>query len=301
VVGYSISDFGSEAFIWDDTNGMQGLKDVLNSQGLNLTGWRLTEASAISDDGTTIVGTGKNPLGQTEAWIANIAPIPISGAVWVISPNGGENLSAGATHEIKWTSEGDIENVKIEYSVNSGTGWTEIVASTDNDGSYYWNVPCDLSDESLIRISDVGSEVSDESDSVFSIMDDSAPSLTVSVEKDQLWPHNHHMIDVGFNYEVSDDCDLEPDFIISVTSDEATESALHSGGKKHCPDAQINSSVLLRAERSSSGDGRVYVITVQATDDSGNASSESIPVKVNINKKTEAIDSGQYYDATEIN
>ena len=109
------------------------------------------------------------------------------------------------------------------------------------------------------------------------------------------------MIDVGLYYEVSDNCDLGPDILISVTSDEPTESALHSGGMKHCPDAQINSSVLLRAERSSSGDGRVYVITVQATDDSGNSSSESIPVKVNIDKNTEAIDSGQNYDATEIN
>jgi hypothetical protein len=86
-----------------------------------------------------------------------------------------------------------------------------------------------------------------------------------------------------------------------VTSDEPTETASDSGSKEHCPDAEINEIILLRAERSESGDGRVYVITVQATDDFGNASSESIPVKVNIDKKTEAIDSGQDYDATEIN
>jgi len=48
-------------------------------------------------------------------------------AIAVISPNGGENLSSGAAHEITWSSEGDIENVNIEYSVNNGTHWIEIV------------------------------------------------------------------------------------------------------------------------------------------------------------------------------
>jgi PKD repeat protein len=89
----------------------------------------------------------------------------------VISPNGGEELSAGETFEITWAYEGNIENVKIEYSVNNGTDWIEIIESTENDGSYIWDVPCDLSDESLIGISDVDGDAYDESDEVFSIED----------------------------------------------------------------------------------------------------------------------------------
>ena len=64
----------------------------------------------------------------------------------VASPNGGEELTAGTTHEITWTSVGDIDNVKIEYSVNNGTDWIEIVDSTENDGSYNWEVPNNPSD-----------------------------------------------------------------------------------------------------------------------------------------------------------
>ena len=56
------------------------------------------------------------------------------------SPNGGEELSAGENFEIIWTSDVDIDFVKIEYSVNSGSGWMEIVASTEKDGSYLWEV-----------------------------------------------------------------------------------------------------------------------------------------------------------------
>jgi hypothetical protein len=90
--------------------------------------------------------------------------------ITVTSPNGGENLFVGDTFEITWTSEGDIDFVKIEYSVNNGIDWTEIKASTYNDGSYDWIVPNDISDQCQVRISDEEDEVSDVSNDVFSIM-----------------------------------------------------------------------------------------------------------------------------------
>jgi hypothetical protein len=52
---------------------MQSLRDVLVQQGLGsaLTGWVLNDASAISADGRTIVGTG-TVSGHTEGWIARL-------------------------------------------------------------------------------------------------------------------------------------------------------------------------------------------------------------------------------------
>jgi len=73
VVGRGESAVGDEAFVWDASNGLRSLRDVLSVElGLDLTGWILTEAEAISDDGLTIVGTGIDPGGDTEAWIAVI-------------------------------------------------------------------------------------------------------------------------------------------------------------------------------------------------------------------------------------
>lgn len=76
VVGMGSSPVGSaapfEAFIWDSTNGMQELDQLLAELGLDLTGWELESATAISADGLTIVGNGLNPDGDREAWIATI-------------------------------------------------------------------------------------------------------------------------------------------------------------------------------------------------------------------------------------
>jgi uncharacterized membrane protein len=72
VVGRSNSAAGRRAFIWDATNGMQEISVFLTTLGVNLAGWTLTDATAISDDGLTIVGVGTNPNGVVEGWVAVI-------------------------------------------------------------------------------------------------------------------------------------------------------------------------------------------------------------------------------------
>ena len=77
VVGYNLDATAQNAFIWDQTDGMRLLEEVLIEQGIDLGGWNLTDATDLSGDGLTIVGTGINPSGAAEAWIATI-PQPSS-------------------------------------------------------------------------------------------------------------------------------------------------------------------------------------------------------------------------------
>ena len=65
-----------EAFRWTLETGMVSLKETLIGVGLDVSGWTLSSADAISADGFTIVGNGINPSGQSEAWVANLEPIP---------------------------------------------------------------------------------------------------------------------------------------------------------------------------------------------------------------------------------
>jgi probable HAF family extracellular repeat protein len=74
---------GGSAFIWDADTGMRSLFDVLaNEYGLTnqLSGWSLSSAEGISMDGLTVVGYGMHD-GHTEAWRADLTPVPVPGAV----------------------------------------------------------------------------------------------------------------------------------------------------------------------------------------------------------------------------
>ncbi len=77
VVGQGNFTGGSQgAFIWDATNGVRSVQDILaNNLGLDLTGWNLYNAIGVSSDGRTIVGNGINPNGDNEAWVA-VVPEP---------------------------------------------------------------------------------------------------------------------------------------------------------------------------------------------------------------------------------
>ncbi|MEM9807855.1 MAG: PEP-CTERM sorting domain-containing protein [Cyanobacteria bacterium P01_D01_bin.56] len=66
-------DRPQEAFIWTRSRGMRSVRDVLiNDFRLSLAGWTLLSAEAVSQDGITLVGTGINPNGKQEAWIARL-------------------------------------------------------------------------------------------------------------------------------------------------------------------------------------------------------------------------------------
>jgi len=74
VVGGGTTGSGNEAFIWDENNGMRNLRTVLTDLGVDMTGWTLSEAWGVSADGMKIVGSGRNPSGHTEAWLAVLEP-----------------------------------------------------------------------------------------------------------------------------------------------------------------------------------------------------------------------------------
>ena len=93
------------------------------------------------------------------------------GTMAVIAPNGGENWTVGTTHNITWLSIG-VTNVTLQYSVNKGSTWITIAASTAAaTGSYSWTVPGIPGVNCLVRVSDTSNPaVNDQTDSVFSIL-----------------------------------------------------------------------------------------------------------------------------------
>jgi len=80
IVGTATSSTSNEAFIWEEANGMRELDQVLGQLGVDLAGWRLISAVGVSADGLTITGSGTNPSGVREPWIA-VVPEPGTAAL----------------------------------------------------------------------------------------------------------------------------------------------------------------------------------------------------------------------------
>lgn len=109
-----------------------------------------------------------------------------------------------------------------------------------------------------------------------------------------LWPPTHNMVSVGIT---GVDGDNNATIVITgVTQDEPTNG---TGDGDTAIDAIINQdgTVLIRAERSGNGDGRVYRIDFTASDLEG-SSSGFVIVTVAKKKKEPAVDSGQNHVST---
>ena len=86
-----------------------------------------------------------------------------------------------------------------------------------------------------------------------------------------MWPPNHKMKNIDVAYTSRDNCPGPITCAITVTSDEP-ENGTGDGDKG--PDWEVlnDHHIKLRAERSGSGDGRVYSVKVTCTDQYGNSS-----------------------------
>lgn len=106
-----------------------------------------------------------------------------------------------------------------------------------------------------------------------------APTITgVSATPNSLWPPNHKWWTVRVNYNTSDNCSAVTT-TLSVSSNEPINGL---GDGNTAPDWEVvnNHTVRLRAERSGTGEGRVYTITIRAVDAAGNVTTATVQVRV---------------------
>ncbi len=111
------------------------------------------------------------------------------------------------------------------------------------------------------------------------VIDTVPPDLTASVGSATLWPPNHELVNVGLNISASDNSGGPVSISVAVFSDE-DDLAPDSGN--FSPDAKdiAAGTLRLRSERSGSGDGRVYLIVITATDPSNNVTHACLTVVV---------------------
>jgi uncharacterized repeat protein (TIGR01451 family) len=138
------------------------------------------------------------------------------------------------------------------------------------------------------------------------VADTTPPVITLKTTPITFWPPNHQYRTVNVTdlvQSVSDSCDVtlavSSVVITQVTSDEAENDA---GDGNTLNDIIIGAnckSVQLRAERSGSGDGRVYSIKLKVLDSWGNAGTAVFKITVPKSQSGgAAVDSGPHYTVT---
>ena len=120
---------------------------LIDANGGAMTVQNLTVSGAVTDSFTMVKEEG----------------------LFLSQPVTGGNYGAGTTLDILWASVGDTTDVRIEWSFDGGNTWSDIVASTENDGSYEWLVPSIGTDRARVRISDAANLSRNSSSGDFSI------------------------------------------------------------------------------------------------------------------------------------
>lgn len=256
------------------------------------------------------VGSG----GQCPLALASV-PLGIGTYTLTLTVSDGHDT---ASNSMILTIGNSAPNVAVTGGAGTYELGSEVVLSADisdydgNTLSYQWKegsqvlasgtkatisggTPVSLPDYSLTNFS-LGShtitiEVSDGTNDPVStsiqvtIQDTQAPTLSPTLNKSILWPPNHAMVPITILANASDS---SGDLVHLSASVRSNEPLTGTGTGDLSPDWSVPVvdectgmiTLNLRAERSGSGNGREYTITVTAKDGSGNTSSADLKVIV---------------------
>ncbi|MCP4746801.1 MAG: beta-propeller fold lactonase family protein [Desulfobacteraceae bacterium] len=122
------------------------------------------------------------------------------------------------------------------------------------------------------------------------ITDSTAPTLALESNLTILWPPNHNMVEIVIEANAQDISGLPVTLMAEVLSNEPADGLGDGDMTPDWTDPTIDQNtglitLQLRAERSGSGEGRKYTITIIATDPSNNSSSADVIIIVPHDKK----------------
>jgi hypothetical protein len=160
------------------------------------------------------------------------------------------------------------EDCMAEASIDGGSSDPDgdpITITQDPAGPY------ELGDTAVTLTITDDKGVIDTCTATVTVEDTTAPEFSCSVTPNVLWPPNHRMVLIRPSLTLADACDESPEVTIeSITSNEP-DNSIGTGDGNTTDDIQvIDGEIYLRSERNGRGRGRIYTITFQAEDESGN-------------------------------
>lgn len=197
------------------------------------------------------------------------------------------SLSGGGTTTVKGTTLDQPPSQPNGGGFNSSMSANDVSPSSPltNGSNIDLQLLFGLQQEGDFKFCAVVETIPFSSSQVFCASNDAiAPVLTSSVALTSLSPSNNDLVNVGLSATANEPAT----FGVQVFGDENDETPTSTTPfTLHSPDAKdiAVGTLRLRAERVNSGDGRVYLVVVTATDSNGNASRACHTVVVTKNKK----------------
>jgi N-acetylneuraminic acid mutarotase len=185
----------------------------------------------------------------------------------------------------------DFDGDLLTYEWLEGTS----VLYTGTIQSVYGGTPVSLTNLPMINFSlgvhNLALRLSDGINTVTSaplrieIIDTQAPILSPTTSTTILWPPNHKMVNVTILANASDNSGGAVYLSAVVSSNEPQDGLGDGDAYPDWTTPVVNQatgaiSLQLRAERSGSGNGRVYTVVITGTDQSGNSSSANVKIIV---------------------
>jgi hypothetical protein len=170
-------------------------------------------------------------------------------------------------------SDPDGDALTVVWSVNGAFMQTNTLPATPTPAPVNVSLTATLplgTNTLAIMVTDTATNTASCS-STITVVDTNPPVITdVTATPNVLWPPNHKFVEITVHATVTDTCDTATWKIISVSSNEVAKGK----GSKSSSAWKITGAhtVKLLAERDGKGSGRIYTITVQAEDVSGNLS-----------------------------
>lgn len=116
------------------------------------------------------------------------------------------------------------------------------------------------------------------------VVDTTAPTVTVTLTPNRLWPPDHRLVQISATVATGDTCAGSLPVVLDSISSSEPDNGLGDGDKagdiSGAALGRPDTTFALRAERSGSGHGRIYTVNYRATDPTGNTNTGSAAVRV---------------------
>ncbi|MCV0393253.1 MAG: tandem-95 repeat protein [Nitrosopumilus sp.] len=306
----TVSEGGST--VTDLANNDSDVDDELDLTSINIITQPANGILTVNNDGTvgyahdgseTVTDSYTYTINDLAGATSNTATVtititPVNDAP--VAKNDSDTVSeGGSTVTDLANNDSDVDDELDLTSINIITQPANGILTVNNDGTvgYAHDGSETVTDSYTYTINDLAGATSNTATVTITItpVNDAPVCTNASSSISTIWPPNHKM--VTFDYSM-DTTDAENDTItlsiFSIFQDEPT-NGISNDDKS--PDADLQNNKI-RAESSGNGDGRVYVITILASDGHGGSCTGSFTIDVPHNIKSASVNSGAIYDST---